>query len=81
MSKSLQILTLSSFFHASLEVVDHLLDHGVIPDAVLLPRTFELLVCLQVPQSFQLCLQHWVCDVCRHLLLVAEASFLHQNTL
>ena len=32
--------------HASLEVVHHLLDHGVISDAVMLPISFELLVSL-----------------------------------
>lgn len=68
------------FCHASLEIVHHLLDHGVISNAVLLPITFELLVSLEISQCFQLCLKHWKCNVCRQMLPLAEASFLHHIT-
>lgn len=66
--------------HASLEVVDHLPDHGVIPNAVLLPISFELLISLEVSQCFQLCLKHSKRDMCRQVFPLAETSFLHRKS-
>ena len=66
--------------HASLEVIDHLLDHGVIPNAVLLPIAFELLISLEVSQCFKLCLKHRQRDMCRQVFPLAETSFLHHKT-